>query len=335
MAEKTITINPAFFSDTPQTSRRKSRTSNPKKQDESAPEQPPSAAQSGVSPAQAEKANQLRKRLLSSISAARKRPPAPRRTNSDLGTFKEASTFFTKASSNRRNGFKHRTRRNLHSTPPELVIATPDGGIGQPTVLLPVAQSVPQTIIPVLVSVPGDTTKPMGADPEWGCLKQGKKPTYRKWRTMRTNKPTVGVDASALPATVKLPPTPSVGIVSVDPILERQAKLANARLKARTIARRANLLPPRRRTRKVGKHNNSLHVVVASRSDRANCRKEEARIKSTPMKEIDQYLIEKGLINYGNCAPDSLKRQMFEDGASAGGAVVVNSEQAVENILHM
>ena len=145
----------------------------------------------------------------------------------------------------------------------------------------------------------------------------------------------MGGDASVLPGTVKLPPTPSVGIEPVDPIRERQAKLANARLKARTIARRANLVPPRRRTRKVGKHNNSLHVVVASRAERAKSRQEEARIKSTPMKEIDKYLIDKGLINYGNCAPDSLKRQMFEDGASAGGAVVVNSEQAVENILQM
>lgn len=338
MAEKTITINPEFFSDAATTQgRSKNRSLNKEvEQASSAQKRSSQPHQKGSIPTeQSEKANQLRKRLLNSISAARRKAPSSRSLNSTVGTFKEANAFFNKASSNRRNNFKHRTRRNLPSTASKIVISVPNdtdsalnsqaAGVSLQSLAQPIESSITQLEPPL---------PKIGIEPEWGCLKQGKKPTYRKWRTMRAGKPNVLVQPLKLPDSVQLPPTPNA-VVHIDPIKQRQEKLANARSKARTLAKRTTKIPPRRRTRKIGRHNNSLHVAVESRLERDKRQVEEARIKSASMSEIDKYLIKKGLIKYGNSAPDTIKRQMFEDGSSAGGAVVVNPEQAVENILKM
>lgn len=320
-AEKTIKINREFFS-FPGGSKKGGRRQTRKVT------RPTLVAETNDT-----KAKELKKRLLSSISASRK-AGAAKTPDTALGS---AMSFFERASSERKRGFRRRQQQNEAAQP---ILMTPaSAAIIQPRVAVPIVEvetvqnspiphirsenrSIPPT--PDMPPVDPVKTSSPRVSPPYGCLKGGDKPTYRKWRRSEHSEKNPQVVAVHNPPQV----SPATNV--------RRDKLLAARNRARsTLASRRVKPLPGKRTRKVGIINGKIHVVVPSRKERETIQKEALMVKDIPMIDVNRELISSGLVNYGTTAPDAIKRRMYEDGLSAGGAKAVNTSTAVSNLLSM
>ena len=326
-AEKTIKINREFFS-FPGGSKKGGRRQTRKVT------RPTLVAETNDT-----KAKELKKRLLSSISASRKAGAARSAAKTPDTALGSAMSFFERASSERKRGFRRRQQQNEAAQP---ILMTPaSAAIIQPRVAIPIVEvdtvqngpiphirsenrSIPPT--PDMPPVDPMKTSSPRVSPPYGCLKGGDKPTYRQWRRSK------GEQSGTKPQVVAVHNPPQVS-----PATDvRRDKLQAARNRARsTLASRRVKPLPGKRTRKVGIINGKIHVVVPSRKERETIQKEALMVKDIPMIDVNRELISSGLVNYGTTAPDAVKRRMYEDGLSAGGAKAVNTSTAVSNLLSL
>ena len=299
------------------------------------------------------KAKELKKRLLSSISASRKAGTARNAIKTPDTALGTAMSFFERASSERKRGFRQQQRQKSVITKPVQTQPPPviDARVPPPVID---AREPPPVIDarepPPVIAIETDQTSQVRSDnrmttsnqkprrtnppdisrqivpPPYGCLKGGDKPTYRQWRR------SVGEHSGQKKQVVAVHNPPQVS-----PATDvRREKLLAARTRARaTLASRRVKPLPGKRTRKVGIINGKIHVVVPSRKERESIEKESLMIKDVPMADVNRELISSGLVNYGTSAPDAVKRRMYEDGLSAGGAKAVNTPVAVSNLLSM
>ena len=270
-------------------------------------------------------ANERRKELIRSIKKARSSKPSPSTSAPALTALGDAMAFFAgEQDAAKKRGFRTRERQS-----PNTIDAVPMVGLGEmPSALRPhtsVASSAPAA---------------KGAEPGYGCLKNGKKPTYRQWRTRRHNVEASDVSVNTLPSAPQSAPQ-SVVIENPPKIpiefKPRKEKLEAVRQKSRTRCAKARHVPMKvgRRTRKIGMHGDRLIIATPSKVERDTFQKALTEIKATPIAEINKRLIASGLATYGGSAPDDIKRRMFEDGWMAGGARALDSDIAVNNVLSM
>jgi len=266
-------------------------------------------------------ANDRRTELIRSIKKARSSKPST--TAPALTALGDAISFFnSEQKTARKRGFRGREQKNT-------VV-----GLGEMPVTL--REGVQQS---TLISSP--VLK--GTEPRYGCLKNGKKPTYRQWRTRRQG---VNLESKVIPpVTTSLPQTviQNESVVIQDPpkistsFKPRKEKLDAVRQKSRTHYAKARTIPIKhiRRTRKIGVHGDNLIIATPSSAERDAFKKAFTEIKGTPIADVNKHLIANGLTTYGGSAPDDVKRQIFEDGWMAGGAKAIDSDIAVNNVLSM
>ena len=278
-------------------------------------------------------AKQRRKELIRSIKKARNTNPSP--AAPALTALGDAMAFFAgEQEAAKKRGFRTRGRQRAAVTSDVPVV-----GLGE----MPTALKEGST--PAVVQ-PTTTHASRGTEPAYGCLKNGKKPTYRQWRTRRQGVKTApaNVQAAVSPSVVHVPSaTPPPPVVIENPptmpaeFKPRKEKLEAVRQKSRTRCAKAKQVPMKvgRRTRKIGMHGDRLIIATPSKAERDTFQKSLAEIKATPMAEVNKHLIASGLSTYGGSAPDDIKRRIFEDGWLAGGAKTIDCDIAVNNVLSM
>jgi len=268
--------------------------------------------------------NERRKELIRSIKKARSSKPSPSTSAPALTALGDAMAFFTdEKEAAKKRGFRTRERQSTAMTS-----AVPMVGLGEMPVALRHDESVASSAL--------DTK---GVEPGYGCLKNGKKPTYRQWRTRRqsvktSDGPAVSVNTTqSVPQSVVIENTPKIPIE----FRPRKEKLEAVRQKSRTRCAKARYAPMKvgRRTRKIGMHGDRIIIATPSKVERDAFQKALTEIKATPISEINKHLIGSGLTTYGGSAPDDVKRKIFEDGWMAGGARALDSDIAVNNVLSM
>lgn len=236
---------------------------------------------------------------------------------------------------------KHRGDVNLQdvlNTPSSMFIPTNE------TVSLEMPVELGQSVL----IAPRNTLRP---EPEYGCLKNGKKPTYRTWKnhTQRSYLP-VGGRPSIAPNTAN--PTQQrieqirqranitrVNQMASSPepmrlqkpesqkisdIIKREQMKQMKDLKIpKKIKRPKQCQKTMRRTYRVGRSKVAprISVLVSNRTIRKNITTQAQLLKQVPIKDVKQYLIKHGFIRVGSIAPNEVLRRMYESAQMMCGEI--------------
>lgn len=184
----------------------------------------------------------------------------------------------------------------------------------------PVVPTAPTiSITPANTSVinTSQTVKPIdNTFPEYGCLKGGKKPTYRTFK----NK---GHISKSLSIETPLPKVEST----------RSNELNNIKKKYKKIKQKRR--HTKKSTYKLGRNNTkkTISVFIKNNFTRRNVKKEYAQLKQTPINEIKKFLIDKHLLKIGSIAPNDVLRTMYEQAILSGDVTNINGDVLLHNYL--
>jgi len=185
----------------------------------------------------------------------------------------------------------------------------------------PLAPSPPNNQAPV----------PIAAEPKYGCLKGGKKPTYKEYkRTLKKR--------DILPKKEKITFNP---LPQPDPkFQDRQNKLDL--LKAKISTKRPSPIKKfkrKKRTVKIfhlGKNRKkgNVSVLIKSGKTRKLIKNEQRTLRERCLSEVKQYLRKHNLIKAGTTAPEDVLRRLYEDSFLAGNVFNKNPENLLFNYLN-
>jgi len=229
MLKKTIKINPELFNLADKTRKNREKKTRP-------------------SVPVVVKPNSLKKELLNRIKEHRTRETDPVGKPSFSDEFHDSINYLSSLSKKhkedserdkKREAIANRTVKNYQSynaTPtPSIQLYQPQYNAPMPMVNLELPEELQETYTPVLIEptfapIKINTYTP-SPDVPYGCLKGGKKPTFRAWNSTRKN-----YDSLSIPMQPRLQistPEPTQPIISQEPINDRERKLELLRMKMR------------------------------------------------------------------------------------------------------
>lgn len=147
-------------------------------------------------------------------------------------------------------------------------------------------------------------------DPSWGCLKGGKKPTYRTYH----NK------------TLKATPKPIIQPSRQQKLEELKKKHKKIRQKSKkTIKSKYNL----GRSLKKGK----MSILIKNNNTRRKIKKEHGLLKQKPLGEVKKYLYDRNLLKIGSTAPNDVIRTLYEQAVLAGEINNFSNDISLHNFI--
>ena len=211
------------------------------------------------------------------------------------------------------------------------------------------------------ISVPTQSCEPM-----YGCLKNGRKPTYRTWKNHTQRSYSTPVPRSLPSPGTILDPTQQriqqiqqrakitrVNQIASSPepmklqkqesqklsdIIKREQMKQMKQLKIpKKLKRPKQCQKTMRRTYRVGRSKVAprISVLVSNRTIRKNVTTQAQLLKQAPIKDVKQYLIRHGFIRVGSIAPNEVLRRMYETAQMMCGEIHNhNPENLLYNFLN-
>ena len=184
------------------------------------------------------------------------------------------------------------------------------------------------------------TTPP---DPPYGCLKNGKKPTYSQYKKTLKMREKFTLNQKN-PINISNPkPTVLIEDSNNKPkLVSREDKLA--RLKARLATPKkenkvGKLVKVKKTIKKykLGKNNKNgmIGVLVKSGKTRKLIKNEQNILRKKCLSEIKQYLRKHNLIKTGSSAPEAVLRKLYEDSFLSGNIYNKNASNLIHNYLNI
>jgi hypothetical protein len=148
--------------------------------------------------------------------------------------------------------------------------------------------------------------------PQWGCLRGGKLPTYRSWKTQK-HRPMM-----TNPSPLFQGGSTNQGIINVDPFPEKtimhktREKIASEQKKPTMHYKKQKKTI--KRTYRVGKSKYApkVSVLVSNKTIRNTISEKTHAIQQIPIEDIRRSLLKQGFIRVGTTAPNDVLRKMYE-----------------------
>jgi len=179
--------------------------------------------------------------------------------------------------------------------------------------------------------------------PNYGCLKGGKLPTYRTWKNQtQRNYPPLQQNR-LIPKVYPMIAGESKMTPSMNDLeKEREKAKERTEMKKMAMQQKPKAQPKLKylkqkktlkRTYHVGKSKVApkVTVLVSNKTIRSNVTTKAQLLKQTPMEEIRKFLIKKGLIKVGSTSPNDVLRKMYESVAMISGDLVNHNP---DNLLY-
>ena len=154
-------------------------------------------------------------------------------------------------------------------------------------------------------------------DPPHGCLKNGKKPTFREWATK--------ILGGGSPPTTTTTPSSSneaTGLTSGGDLTPEQ--VAGMRLKIRKT---------KKKSYRIGKHDDVVGVLLKNKQTQRHIQNQHLTLKQKTIGEIRKYLYEHQLLKVGSNAPPDVLRRMYEDSILTGDVKNTNNDVLLHNFM--
>ena len=177
--------------------------------------------------------------------------------------------------------------------------------------------------IPIHLEPMGSPNK-LDAEPPYGCLKGGTKPTWRQWnKTLKKNPDN----------------NESLFNLSIDfqnnnnEFQERQTKLHQLKNKFQTPTPKTHKIRTRRIRKKItlGKVGKKVGVLVKSKKTRKIIKNEVYTLKKKSIQEVKDYLRKHNLVKIGSNAPDHIFRSIYESAYLSGDIKNKNPDILLHN----
>ena len=168
------------------------------------------------------------------------------------------------------------------------------------------------------------------ADPPYGCLKNGKKPTWKQWnKTRKREKENTNENTVEKAIHFKIP----VDISKNSEFEARQHKLHLLKNKFKTPEVKKRKIRTRRIKRKItlGKRGNKVGVLVKNKTTRKIIKNEVNVLKKKSIQEVKEYLRKHNLVKIGSNAPEYIVRSIYENAYLSGDVKNKNPEILLYN----
>jgi hypothetical protein len=224
--------------------------------------------------------------------------------------------------------------QNINTLPPENI----------PIITPPLNNVSPVTIsTSVDINNPNTRTTMKHKQPEYSCLKNGSRPTFREWKKMTQRHDTPHVS----PTNIKIS-LPNDNPLQKNPLhKERSEQLdklkkdfkqitqsnttpnANTPQKKRCVAHRKIKTVKY----KLGKSEKGMSVLVKNTNTRRRIKHEISLLRQKAITEVKQYLRDKNLLKIGSDAPKDVLRQMYEQAVLSGDLNNNNDDTLMHNFM--
>lgn len=167
-------------------------------------------------------------------------------------------------------------------------------------------------------------------EPPHGCLKNGKKPTFREWATkMLGGKPDSPVKdeggvTSGGNSEISGAITSGSGLVGNAVNDVNDAQIAGMRVKIRKTHKKRF---------RIGKHDDVVGVLLKNKQTQRHIQSQHLTLKQKTIGEIRKYLYEHHLLKIGSNAPPDVLRRMYEDAILTGDVKNTNDGVMLHNFM--
>jgi len=167
-------------------------------------------------------------------------------------------------------------------------------------------------------------------EPDHGCLKGGKKPTFREWVKKTLKKPAEVIKEFLQGNTDENEQENDVNEndINENDINEsgvpNDGKIAGLRMKIRKTTTKKF---------RVGKHGNVVGVLLKNKHTQRHIQKEHLSLKQKSLNEIKKYLYDKNLLKIGSSAPPDVLRRLYEDSILTGEVQNTGKGVALHNFM--
>ena len=169
-------------------------------------------------------------------------------------------------------------------------------------------------------------------EPPHGCLKNGKKPTFREWATNILKKPVDTIkdmfggggasdDGTTLVSSTDNQQQSSVGGLHANLNPEQ---VAGMRVKIRKTHKKRF---------RIGKHDDVVGVLLKNKQTQRHIQSQHLTLKQKTIGEIRKYLYEHHLLKIGSNAPPDVLRRMYEDAILTGDVKNTNKDVLLHNFM--
>ena len=211
----------------------------------------------------------------------------------------------------------------------------------------------PSPLVPSpLAPSPLAASKPAGgAEPPYGALKGGKKPTFREWKRQTQKvrpserklsiapiasvpRDVVDQDAAAKEVEDKESASSAAGTDQAPESTPRERALAAIK-KDRAVAKKKmrQKAKSRARARTLGKRGRSVSILIKNQRTRRAVQREQGIMRAKKLADIKEYLRKRNLIKSGSLAPADVLRRMYEEAVMSGDVKNLRGEALVNNYM--
>ena len=165
-------------------------------------------------------------------------------------------------------------------------------------------------------------------EPPHGCLKNGKKPTFREWATKMLGGGAPKVE----------PTTPSDnglnGTLGGSSGGGSSGGGGGIEVPSEQVAgMRVKIRKTKKKSYRVGKHDDVVGVLLKNKQTQRHIQTQHLALKQKTIGEIRKYLYEHNLLKIGSNAPPDVLRRMYEDSILTGDVKNTNKDVLLHNFM--
>lgn len=193
------------------------------------------------------------------------------------------------------------------------------------------------------INNPKTRTTVKNKQPEYSCLKNGSRPTFREWKKMTQRHDIPHGNHTNIK--ISLPnDNPLHKNHNHNERIEKLDKLkAEYKQIAQTDAQQTTNTPKKKRCvahrkiktvkYKLGKSDKEMSVLVKNTNTRRRIKHEISLLRQKAISEVKQYLRDKNLLKIGSDAPKDVLRQMYEQAVLSGDLNNNNDDTLMHNFM--
>ena len=173
-------------------------------------------------------------------------------------------------------------------------------------------------------------------EPPHGCLKNGKKPTFREWATNMLKKPVetfkdmIGGGGGGETSSENTANTAG----SISSSSSGLGNTQNANLNLEQVAgMRVKIRKTHKKRFRIGKHDDVVGVLLKNKQTQRHIQSQHLTLKQKTIGEIRKYLYDQQLLKIGSNAPPDVLRRMYEDAILTGEVKNTNKDVLLHNFM--
>jgi hypothetical protein len=165
-------------------------------------------------------------------------------------------------------------------------------------------------------------------EPPHGCLKNGKKPTFREWATKMLGG---GSEPASTTTSSNNEPT---GLIGGGGGGGGAGSGSGGEIHPDQVAgMRVKIRKTKKKSYRIGKHDDVVGVLLKNKQTQRHIQNQHLTLKQKTIGEIRKYLYDHQLLKVGSNAPPDVLRRMYEDSIMTGDVKNTNNDVLLHNFM--